>query len=76
MNAAHRLDKHIATSGRVQALLRDDVAEVMAEVDVLRRLDRADQNGLNTLLFRNLFPTAGSGTNGSANQAARSDHTH
>lgn len=46
MNAAHRLDKHIATSGRVQALLRDDVAEVMAEVDVLRRLDRADQNAI------------------------------
>ena len=54
-----------------------EMKELRAEVaDLKNRLDRADQNGLNTLWFRNLFPTAGSGTNGSANQAARSDHTH
>ena len=57
--------------------MESEVKSLRAEVaDLKRRLDRADQNGLNALLFRNLFPTAGSGTNGSANQAARSDHSH
>ena len=57
--------------------MESEVKSLRAEVaDLKHRLDRADQNGLNTIWFRNLFPTAGSGTNGSANQASRSDHTH
>ncbi len=50
--------------------LRDAVAALTV------RLDRADANGLSALYFRNLFPTSGSGSNGTANQSARADHTH
>ena len=54
-----------------------EMKELRAEVaDLKNRLDRADQNGLNTLWFRNLFPESGAGTNGTTNQASRSNHTH
>jgi hypothetical protein len=48
-----------------------------AEVKSLReRHDQKDANGLRILYFRNLLPKSGAGTNGTANQAARADHTH
>lgn len=54
-----------------------ELKRLEAEVaDLKQRLDRADQNGLNNLYFRNLFPASGVGNNGSENQAARSDHVH
>lgn len=57
--------------------LEREVKRLQAEVEDLKgRLDRADQNGLNNLYFRNLFPDSGAGTNGTSNQAARSNHTH
>lgn len=53
------------------------ITTLEAEVQSLReRLDRWERNGLSTLYFRNLFSDSGAGTNGTANQAARKDHTH
>lgn len=57
--------------------MESEMKRLRAEVtDLKNRLDRADQNGLNNLWFRNLFPESGSGNNGTENQAARSDHSH
>lgn len=58
-------------------------AEVKRALDELERrlgelalrLDRMDRNGLDTLLFRNLFGGSG-GLYGTDQQAARTDHSH
>lgn len=66
-----------AETQAAMAELRNLITAQRGEIDTLRQQQGLyDLNGLNLLRFRNLFPASGVGTNGTTNQASRSNHTH
>ena len=64
------------TRAAIEELTRTVEGQQALLLALRQQIDLYDIHGLDGLRFRNIFPTAGSGTNGSANQAARSDHSH